>query len=537
MKIYIAQLNTTIGDIDGNVDKAIVSIEFAKKKEADLIIFSELYICGYPPKDLLEKKWFLENVNSGIDRILKFSIKTPDLGIIIGSPTNGNNNDLYNSALLINNGDIIFKQDKILLPNYDVFDEKRYFQTAEQTGVVNFKDEILGLSICEDAWGGTINPIQKLKNKGASLIINISASPFDIGKERNRRNIFEEHVKKLNMPFIFVNQVGGNDDLIFDGRSLVVDNNGRYLSVFPSFKESGEIVDLNSQNYIEYNNQDQISLLYQALVLGVKDYIRKCNFKTAVVGLSGGIDSAVTCTLAVAAIGKENVLGITMPTRFSSQGSVDDSIKFAENLGIKLLNISIDKIFQSYIDNLSLHFKDKDKDVTNENIQARIRGNILMAFSNKYGHIVLSTGNKSELAVGYCTLYGDMSGGLAVISDVPKTTVYEIANYINREKEIIPQNIIDKPPSAELRPNQFDQDSLPPYEILDEILYYYIEENLSEEEIVERGFEKEIVEDIIRKVNTNEYKRKQAPPGLKVTSKAFGWGRRMPIAVKITGSK
>ncbi len=537
MKIFIAQLNTIIGDIDGNIDKAIISIELAKNKEADLIIFSELYISGYPPKDLLEKKWFLENVKLGIDRIVKVSMIIPDIGIIIGSPTKGQGNELYNSALLINNGKIVFKQDKTLLPNYDVFDEKRYFKSAEQTEIVKFKGEILGLSICEDAWGEKTNPLKKLKDNGASLIINISASPFDIEKESRRKNKFEKHVKELKIPLIFVNHVGGNDDLIFDGRSLVIDKNGRYLSVFPSFKEKEEIIDLNSQNYIEYEEQHKLSTVYNALVLGVRDYIRKCGFKTAVVGLSGGIDSAVTCAIAVAAIGKENVLGITMPTRYSSKGSVDDSVKLAENLGIKLLKIPIDEIFQSYIDNLDLYFKDKKEDVTEENIQARIRGNILMAFSNKFGHIVLSTGNKSELAVGYCTLYGDMSGGLAVISDVPKTMVYKLAGYINRGKEIIPEVIINKPPSAELRPNQFDQDSLPPYEILDEILYYYIEENLSEKEIIERGFEGTIVKEIIRKVNTNEYKRKQAPPGLKVTSKAFGWGRRMPIAVKITGSQ
>ena len=374
--------------------------------------------------------------------------------------------------------------------------------------------------------------MEELAKQGADLIINISASPFFTGKEKLRYKIIKNHVIKHNISFLFLNQVGGNDELVFDGRSIFLNAKGNVVSCFPSFEEHCALIEIKNNNIAEYSPEEEIETMFKALVLGVKDYLYKCGFKKAVVGLSGGIDSAVTAAVAVNALGSENVLGILMPSEYSSKGSIDDSVKLAENLGIKFEIIPIKKIFSEYIDTLEPYFAGKPRDITEENIQARIRGNILMAFSNKFGALVLSTGNKSELAVGYCTLYGDMSGGLAVISDVPKTTVYKLAEFMNRDKIIIPEEIIKKAPSAELRPNQKDEDSLPPYPVLDKILHCYIEEGMSEDEIVGVGFERETVKWVIKTVNRNEYKRKQAAPGLKVTSKAFGMGRRMPVAAK-----
>lgn len=545
MKITIAQLNPTVGDIEGNLRRIIEIIsEFSGKTE--LIVFPELYIVGYPPQDLLERSWFINKVDQALDRLAMESSNHPETGILFGAPVptgRKNGKGLANAAVLIYRGSKVFTQAKSLLPTYDVFDEARYFDPAPEVGVIQFKDEVLGISICEDAWndpelwpGSKIyegDPISKLTESGATILINISASPFYLGKEEIRFRLIQNHARKHRIPFIFVNQVGANDELIFDGGSMVFDGTGNPIYLAPYFREELYTVESNIPGSQEYKPGERIESLYSALTLGVKDYLRKCGFQKAVIGLSGGIDSALTCCLAVDAIGKENVLGITMPSPYSSPGSVEDSRKLADNLGIEFKVVPIDAIFNSYLDTLREHFDGMEADTTEENIQARIRGNILMAFSNKFGSIALSTGNKSEMAVGYCTLYGDMSGGLSVISDVPKTIVYELAEFVNREKERIPRAIIDKVPSAELKPDQKDQDTLPPYPVLDRILQYYVEDGYSVEEIIALNFDPETVKWVARTVDRNEYKRRQAAPGLKVSSKAFGGGRRMPVAKKL----
>jgi NAD+ synthase (glutamine-hydrolysing) len=546
MKITIAQLNPIIGDIKGNLKKITDVLSKSKLDTSDLVIFPELFVVGYPPRDLLERSWFIKNIQNAILEITRISQGYPQIGILLGSPlpnTKKTGRGLNNSALLISKGKILIKQNKTLLPTYDVFDEARYFDMAAKIDVVPFKDEILGITICEDAWNDEelwpkryypFDPIEKLTKKGATVLINIAASPFHIGKEDVRFRIFQNHAKKHHIPFVFVNQVGGNDELIFDGRSMVIDKMGNPIVVFPSFKEHIESFELSVKGESgSYKKHDEIESIYEALILGLRDYIRKCNFSQVIIGLSGGIDSAVVCCIAKEAIGSKNVLGVTMPGPFSSKGSIQDSKKLAQNLGITLKEIPITSIYNSYVNSLSDYLKLESKiDISLENIQARIRGNILMALSNKFGYLVLSTGNKSELAVGYCTLYGDMTGGLAVISDVPKTMVYKLAGFINRKKELIPREIIEKLPSAELKPNQKDQDTLPPYDILDSILNYYIDEGYSLNKILELEFNPKIVKWIINAVDKNEYKRRQASPGLKVTPKAFGIGRRMPIAAK-----
>ncbi|MGB9720281.1 MAG: NAD+ synthase [bacterium] len=545
MKITLAQLNPVVGDIDANLAKLNQAIKQAKDENSDLIVFPELFLSGYPPQDLLERKWFIKKIERAIEEILKLSSFYPDMGIILGAPLFSYKNTgrgLYNSALLIYRGLINHIQPKSLLPTYDVFDEARYFDPAPEIKPIKFKDETIGISICEDAWNipelwhrqfYEIDPIQILAQKGATVLINISASPFTMGKEEIRYKILQSHTKKYHIPLVFVNQVGANDELIFDGRSMVISRDGEPIDVLPGFDECVKTIEIDAEGKSgNYAPIDHIESVYDALVLGVRDYTRKCGFEKVVLGLSGGIDSALVACIAVKAIGKDNVIGVTMPGPFSSKGSIDDSKKLAENLGIDFKMILINETYESYLKTLNQIFANKQMDTTEENIQARIRGNILMALSNKFGYLVLTTGNKSELAVGYCTLYGDMSGGLAVLADVPKTLVYEIAKFINRKKEIIPLAIIKKPPSAELRPNQLDQDTLPPYEILDPILQYYIEDGMSKEEILKKGYKSEIVDWVIKAVNKNEYKRRQAPPGLKVTSKAFGLGRRMPIAAK-----
>ncbi|MEI6125820.1 MAG: NAD+ synthase, partial [Pseudomonadota bacterium] len=425
---------------------------------------------------------------------------------------------------------------------YDVFDEARYFDPASALQTVPFKDEVLGISICEDAWNDpeiwerrnyACDPIAQLAHKGASLIINLSASPFHAGKERIRYRIIQNHAKKHHIPFVFVNQTGANDELIFDGRSMCVDRAGEPIEVFPAFKEQVKTVDMRLPGKPDnYCPQQEIEAIYEALLLGIRDYMKKCGFSKAVLGLSGGIDSAVVCCLAAAAVGKENVLGVTMPGPYSSPGSVADSRVLAENLGVALKIIPMSTIYDAYLETLNAHFAGRAPDAAEENIQARIRGNILMGLSNKFGHLLLSTGNKSELAVGYCTLYGDMAGGLAAISDVPKTLVYKLARFINRYREIIPNIIIEKAPSAELRPDQKDQDTLPPYEVLDRIINYYVDERYSLQDILKLPLDPDVVKWVVRTIDRNEYKRKQSPPGLKITSKAFGIGRRMVIAAR-----
>jgi len=543
MKIIIAQLNPTVGDLQGNTNR-VVELFTRAAGSADLIVFSELFLVAYPPRDLLEKPTLIAGVRESVAELQKLSRQYPETGLVVGAPIPSElamGKGLYNAALLIHRGEVRW-QAKSLLPSYDVFDETRYFASPGQVLVLPFKDHLLGISICEDAWYEyeansrklyRFNPIQELAQQGASVFINISSSPFFCGKEEIRYHLFRRHCQKYNTPFIYVNQVGGNDELIFDGRSLALDARGELLRVLPAFQEAVTTVDLSRPAPRQaFQPLDKIASVHDALILGLRDYLRKCGFSRTVVGLSGGLDSAITCYLAQQAVGPENVLGVIMPSLYSSPGSIIDSEKLARNLGVKTVTIPITPIYQAYLASLQEHFPVAELDVSMENIQARIRGNILMAYSNKYGYLVLSTGNKSELAVGYCTLYGDMSGGLAVISDVPKTMIYELAGYINRRGEVIPGEIITKPPSAELRPDQKDQDTLPPYDILDKILEYYINDGMSCQEIVAQGFDPECVRWVMRAVDRNEYKRRQAAPGLKVTSKAFGSGRRMPIAAR-----
>jgi NAD+ synthase (glutamine-hydrolysing) len=546
MRLTVAQLNPIVGDVAGNVERIRQTLLDTRSDHPDLVVFPELFLSGYPPRDLLEYPWFLRRIEEGIEEVRRISRAHTETGIIVGAPLRTGQAvgaGIYNAAVLFFRGDVLLRQAKSLLPTYDVFDEARYFDAGSGPQVCPFMGETLGVSVCEDAWNDPelwplqrmypFDPIAIQAHKGATLFINISASPFYVGKEEIRFRLISGHAQKHGVPFVYVNQVGGNDELIFDGRSLALDRQGNPLWVGPAFEETIATIDTEAAGHPKgYEPLEPIATVYRALVLGIRDYLRKCGFSKAVVGLSGGIDSAVTCCLAVEALGKENVLGITMPSPYSSVGSVEDSRRLAQNLGIQFLVIPITTVFSSYLETLEGHFAGMPADVTEENIQARIRGNILMAFSNKYGYLVLSTGNKSELAVGYCTLYGDMSGGLSVISDVPKMMVYELARYINREREIIPGAILEKPPSAELRPNQKDEDSLPPYPILDPILHLYIEEKRSAEEIIAEGFDPDMVERVIRMVNRNEYKRRQAAPGLKVTTKAFGMGRRMPIAAR-----
>jgi len=547
MIVGLAQLNPVVGDIEGNLKKIEDTLAQYSPCGVDLLIFPELFITGYPPRDLLEKPWFLKEVEKSVTGLRQLSLRYPGTGILMGLPVPTDRTvgrGLYNGAVLVYQGKEIGRTAKTLLPIYDVFDEERYFDPAPRVETVPFKGEVLGVSICEDAWNDpelwpsrrmySFDPIEALAKQGATLLVNISASPFTVGKEEIRYRLIRNHARRHNIPFIYVNQVGGNDELVFDGRSMAFNRRGELLYLGAPFKEEIGIIDTEKEtDTFLYSSQDRIQSVFEALVLGTRDYLKKCGFKKAVIGLSGGIDSAVTCCIAVEALGRENVLGISMPSPYSSAGSVTDSQKLASNLGIQFLVIPITQVFESYLTIFDGFLEGRRLDIAEENLQARIRGNILMAFANRFGYLVLSTGNKSELAVGYCTLYGDMSGGLSVLADVPKTMVYDLAGYINRSKEIIPLEIIHKAPSAELRPGQTDQDTLPPYPLLDQILYLYVEENLGVEEIVQLGLDEDTVKKVVRSVNASEYKRRQAAPGLKVTSKAFGMGRRMPIAARI----
>ena len=544
MKITLAQLNPVVGDVSGNLKKAVETFEQVRRA-SDLVVFSELFLVGYPPRDLLEKPALIARVQEALAELVSLSARYPDTGLLVGAPQPTGQNTgkgLCNCAVLIHQGQVRLRQGKSLLPTYDVFDETRHFDPAETVEVVNFKDEVLGISICEDAWYDPelwfrrlypLDPIQVQAHKGATVLINISASPFQVGKEEARHHLLQPHARKYRVPLVYVNQVGGNDELIFDGHSLALDPAGEAIAVLPGFREAVVTVDLDQPGTPGlYAPAPPIATVYEALVLGLRDYLHKCGFAKAVVGLSGGVDSAVTCCLAAAALGPENVLGVLMPSPYTSRASIADSEILARNLGVPVRLIPITSIYQSYREALTGPLKLGEIEVTLENIQARIRGNLLMAISNKEGHMVLSTGNKSEIAVGYCTLYGDMSGGLSVLADVPKTMVYELAAFINRDRELIPGQIIRKAPSAELRPDQKDQDTLPPYDILDCIMNHYLVEGLSYGDIVKLGFDPETVRWIIRTIDRNEYKRRQAAPGLKITSKAFGMGRRIPIAAR-----
>jgi len=532
-----------MGDIAGNTARAVSALSAARSEKPDLMVFSELFIQGYPPSDLLEQSWFIKNSLAALDRLCAATREFPGTALLVGcalpADTTGGKR-LSNAALLIENGAVVFRQNKSLLPTYDVFDEQRYFEPAHRIEVFAFKGHRLGITICEDAWNDpdswpeapyAVDPIAALAEKGATMFINISGSPFHVGKEKLRRSIMQHHAKKHGAAFVYVNQVGGNDELIFDGGGMVVDNHGVIRSMLPQFEESVGFADMENLGSGEVRGEvDAVESVYKALCLGIGDYLRKCGFKKALVGLSGGVDSAVTCALAARALGPENVTGITMPSRYSSAGSIDDSELLAHSLGIRFKRIPIDPVFSSYLELLKPHFENRKPDIAEENLQARIRGAVLMALSNKFGCMLLSTGNKSEMAVGYCTLYGDMNGGLSVISDLPKTMVYQLARYINRDREIIPRATLVKPPSAELRPDQTDQDTLPPYDVLDGILELMVEKGQSCAEIISQGFEQKIVQWVASALQRAEYKRRQAAPGLKVTPKAFGFGRRFPLA-------
>ena len=544
MRISIAQLDPIVGDIDGNLERLIEVTRRCHAAGADLVVFTELYLAGYPPRDLLERRWFIDHVERAVAALVAASRQFAGTGVLFGAPTRTGKRvgaGLHNSALLVADGELVATRHKSLLPTYDVFDEHRYFDSAPEIAPVLWGGEVLGISVCEDAWNEPElwpdqrlyphDPIAELARQGATVMINISASPFYAGKDRVRNALIAGHAREASVPFIYANQVGGNDELIFDGGSFMLDAEGRLVAECRAFSEDTVSVDTAATGAGEYEPLEEIAAVHDALLLGISDYLRKCGFRRAVVGLSGGIDSSVTCALAARALGAEDVLGVTMPSMYSSEGSVTDSERLAANLGIRIEQVAIAPIYEAYVEQIRPLIP-PPPGTTEENIQARIRGNILMAISNEHGHLVLSTGNKSELAVGYCTLYGDMSGGLAVIADVPKQMVYELAEYVNREGEVIPRASIEKPPSAELRPNQTDQDTLPPYEVLDPILELYVEEGLSSAEIIARGLDADTVRWVVRAVNRNEYKRRQAAPALKVTTKAFGTGRRMPIAAR-----
>ncbi|HUO34951.1 MAG TPA: NAD+ synthase [Candidatus Acidoferrum sp.] len=542
MKIALAQFNPTVGDFEGNSDRILELARNAKNLGADLAVFSELCLCGYPPQDLAERPDFAELNLKQLARLAK-AISLPSIVGYIGEAEDTTGKPVSNSAALLADGKIQFEQRKMLLPTYDVFDESRYFQPGQSQHIFRLGAENLGITICEDCWNDknfwtqrlySRDPVVELMGQGSSVIINISASPFTLDKRSLRLDMLSTIAREQRVPVVYVNQVGGNDSLIFDGSSVGFTPAGRIGALAKAFDEDLVIFDtVSGEGEIRPQPADELEAVYRALVVGTRDYVRKCGFHKAVVGLSGGIDSALVATIAVEALGLENVTGVAMPGPYSSEGSIRDARCLAENLGIEFLTLPIAGAFESYRETLKGPFAGLPEDATEENIQARIRGNLLMALSNKFGSMVLSTGNKSEMAVGYCTLYGDMAGGLAVISDIPKTMVYELARYANQVRHRIPRESFTKPPSAELRPNQTDQDTLPPYDVLDRILKAYVEDLQSPEEIAHRyEFPLDLVRSVARRVDQNEYKRKQAPPGLKVTSKAFSVGRRFPLAQK-----
>ncbi len=543
MKLALIQTNPTIGHIDANTDAILARLDQAAELEADLVIFPEQAIIGYPAKDLLLRREIIGRNVAALERIAQRATATAALVGFAEPNPNAFGRPIYNSAALLHGGGVVARWRKRLLPTYDVFDEARYFEPAGPQTVVEFGGRILGVSICEDLLAEPMlgkplydaDPVADLCAAGADLLVNISASPFVLDKQAWRMQMLAARARRGNCPFAYVNQVGGNDDLLFDGASCVIDAHGAVIGQAVSFREDLLMVDLDDPAAARLEPlPGTVVALHDALVMGLRDYVRKCGFAKVVIGLSGGIDSAVTAVLAVEALGCENVQGIAMPSRYSSDHSISDARALAENLGIRFAVIEIEPMHTAYEKQLAAEFADSESGVAEENVQARVRGGLLMALSNKFGSLLLTTGNKSELAVGYCTLYGDMCGGLAVISDVPKTMVYDLARHINARagRELIPQNTITKPPSAELKPNQTDQDTLPEYDVLDEILERFEEQMQTVDEIVAAGFERATVERMVRLIRLNEYKRQQAAPGLKVTSKAFGFGRRMPIAAR-----
>ena len=546
MKVAFAQLNYTIGDFEGNSAKIIANIKKAKTEGADLVVFSELSVTGYYPHDLLEKKEFIQKAENTVAKIAKFC---QGIAAIIGAPRinqNDKGKQLFNAAFLLFDGEIRYIQDKTLLPTYDIFDEYRHFEPNRQFGLAQYKGEKFAITICEDLWDEQptasdfgkdklyqISPMEELAKLNPAFVVNISASPFSYNQEEWRQNVLTVKAKKYKVPILYVNQVGAQTELIFDGGSVLIDENGEIVKELKYFEEDFLIVDTG--NIGEKQLQPEagtIEKIHDALVLGIGDYFRKMGFSRATLGLSGGIDSAITVVLAVKALGAGNVRVLLLPSKYSSDHSIEDARQLAENLGIQYEIVKIQPAVDAFEAALSPIFAGTSPDVTEENIQARARGIYLMAISNKFGHILLNTTNKSESAVGYGTLYGDMNGGLAVLGDVYKTDIFKMARFINRDREIIPENTIIKPPSAELRPDQKDTDSLPEYHDLDRMLFGYIEMNLSPKEIVDMGFDEKVVNRVIRMVNMNEYKRFQAAPILRISSKAFGFGRRMPLVAK-----
>ena len=547
MKITIAQLNYHVGDFSGNLEKMKKAVEIAKNEGSDLICFAELATCGYPPRDFLNFADFIHKADECVQELAKCAI---DIGILLGSPTRNpvpEGKDLYNSGYFLENGQISFIQHKALLPTYDVFDEYRYFQPADYFSTFMYKGVRIALTICEDMWNVgnenplyTICPMDELMKEKPDLMINLSASPFAYDHAPERIHVLRTNVLRYQLPLFYVNQVGAQTELIFDGGSLVFSQNGKIFDELPFFETCIRTYSLDEVKANKENNEiskDKYPLIHDALILGLKDYFGKLGLSKAILGLSGGIDSAVTAVLATRALGKENVSVLLMPSEFSSDHSIEDARILAENLGISYTLFPINDLYNSWLKNLDPHFKDLPFGLAEENLQARIRGTLLMAFSNKFGPILLNTSNKSEMAVGYGTLYGDMCGGLSVIGDVYKTEVYELAAYMNKDEVIIPINTLTKPPSAELRPNQKDADSLPDYAVLDKILYLYIEKNQGPNEIISAGFDAALVSRILRLVNINEFKRHQTAPVLRISPKAFGMGRRMPIEGKYLNIK
>jgi NAD+ synthase (glutamine-hydrolysing) len=543
VKIALGQINPTVGDFSGNAAKMIDYSRRAQSAGAGLILFPELSICGYPPRDLVERASFVARNRESAERIAS---ETNGIAAICGLVTPAESDtgkSVMNSAALLQDGKIAFVQSKMLLPTYDVFDEMRNFAPAKSQALFPFCGNRMALTICEDAWNDkqfwrkrlyTVDPVEALIREGGNFVLNISASPFWIGKRELRHDMLATIARNHKVPVVMVNQVGGNDSLVFDGSSIVLNPEGEVIARGKSFEE--DLVYFDSKSLtgdLHAQVEGEEGSVYAALVLGTRDYMQKCGFKKAIVGLSGGIDSALTAVIAADAVGPENVIGVGMPGPYSSPGSIEDARSLAQNLRIRFELLSINQIYAAYRKTLKNVFAGCGEDVTEENIQSRARGTMLMALSNKFGAIVLSTGNKSELGVGYCTLYGDMVGGLAVISDVPKTLVYRLSHYVNSHRPVIPQATLEKPPSAELRPDQKDSDSLPPYEVLDAVLEDYVEDAHSAERIAtDHGFDVEIVKKVIRMVDRAEYKRQQAAPGIKISPKAFGYGRRFPIAAK-----
>ncbi len=542
MKVSIAQLNFIIGDYDGNTKKMIQSIQSAKENGADIVCFSELATCGYPPRDFLEFDDFIGLSEQAIQRLSEHS---HDIGIVVGAPSRNckpEGKDLFNSAYFLYNGEVQFVQHKTLLPTYDIFDEYRYFEPAKSWNTFVFRGKKIALTVCEDIWDiNTDNPLynvvplDEMMKDSPDFIINVSASPFSYKHGEARLNIIKANAERYKIPMFYINHVGAQTEVLFDGGSVVISGNGTVVDEMPYFEECQRQYNLDEVIACQKDNEqekEKIALIHDALVMGVRDYFEKLGFSKAILGLSGGIDSAVTLVIAARALGPENVRVLLMPSQFSSDHSVKDAEDLANNLGVEYNIIPIKGLYEGFLESLNPIFEDKPFNVAEENIQARIRGILNMAISNKFGNILLNTTNKSEMAVGYGTLYGDLCGGLSVIGDVYKMDVFKLARYMNKDGEVIPENSIIKPPSAELRPNQKDSDSLPDYEILDQILHCYIEGRMSPEEIIEQGFDEKVVKRTLRLVNINEFKRHQTAPVLRVSPKAFGMGRRMPIVGK-----